>query len=139
MKTLMYEDPHLLKGPDTHVKMWHITAAPALVAVIVVGVVTRTGVTDLDDDTAITSADAFAVQVSSIAIIHAFVAALNLKADPTGATELRMGVCKCSHIQACALVWPDVIMLAAAIMYGPIPRLISLHIHGRWLGSHIAY
>jgi hypothetical protein len=107
--------PHLLKSPDAQVKVGHITTAPALVGVVVVGVVAGAGVSDLHNHTA-TSADTVAVQLRSIPISHGLARALDLIAGATGASIFGVGVCKGSNIPPWTIIRPDVVVSTAAIM-----------------------
>ena len=66
---LIFAAAYLLKSPDTHVKVRHVTTAPALVAVVVVRVVAGARVSDLHHHTA-TFADTIAIQVSTITILQ---------------------------------------------------------------------
>ena len=92
--------------------MRDVPAAPALVAVVVIGVVAGAGVSHLDDHAA-PLAHTIAVQAGTIAIPHLLPRALHFVAAATAASILGVGVSKSSDVPAGALVWPLVSLAAA--------------------------
>ena len=92
--------------------MRSVTAAPALVAVVVVRITAGACIRGLHDHAA-ALADTVAFNASAITIPHGSAGALNLIASPAATSVLRVGVSEGGNVPAGTLVGPLIAKAAA--------------------------